>query len=210
MVSLDIDGTLGEYHLHFWRFACAWTGRDLPEPRWDDLSKVSFRKAIGMSDATYRQCKLAYRQGGSKRSMPVISGAAELTQALRRAGAEVWICTTRPYLRLDNIDPDTRHWARRNHITYHHMIYGEDKYRDLAAQVDNRRIVALLDDLPEQIDKALALGLDPILTHHPHNHWYVNKMRGIDLPRVTSLHVAREVILNRIKDWKESTVHYDN
>lgn len=167
VVALDIDGTLGDYHTHFLRFAEQWYGRAMPDPK-DNTDGVPLYKWMGTSKATYRQCKLAYRQGGLKRSMPVYPGASMLTHRLRAAGAEVWIATTRPYLRLDNIDPDTRHWLRRNRIQFDGVLFGEHKYRDLN-RILGERVLFVVDDLPSMVTQADALGLRAILRDQPYN-----------------------------------------
>lgn len=169
IVALDIDGTLGDYHRHFLRFASEWIGRPMPSPG-DINPGLPLSRFMGVSKSTYRQCKLAYRQGGLKRSMPVYDGASELSRVLRKMGAEVWICTTRPYLRLDNIDPDTRHWLRRSKIQYDAVIWGENKYRDLVRSVGVHRVVAVMDDLPELAQQASSLGIGNVyLRGQPYN-----------------------------------------
>lgn len=167
IVAIDIDGTLGDYHGHFTRFAEQWCGRAMPDPQLN-TDGVPLYRWLGMSKATYRQCKLAFRQGGLKRSMPVYDGAADAIRLIRRK-ANVWICTTRPYLRLDNIDPDTRHWLRRNHITFDGVLFGAHKYRDLARIVGRENVAAVVDDLPEMLDVAISLGMPAILRDQPYN-----------------------------------------
>lgn len=201
VVALDIDGTLGDYHLHFTRFAEQWTGRLMPPPN-DMLPDVPFYKHLRMSKVTYRQCKLAYRQGGMKRSMPVYPGAADMIRSFRKAGADVWICTTRPYLRLDNIDPDTRHWLRRNRIQWDGILFGTYKYRDLVQRVDSSDVVAVLDDLPEQCVAAQILGLPVYMHDQPYN-------KGADFDRVYGFgelglwrHVITSEISRRAKEWR--------
>lgn len=171
VVALDIDGTLGDYHGHFTRFAEAWTGKKMPDPK-DNTGGVPFHKHLGISKSTYRQCKLAYRQGGMKRSMPAYSGASQLTRHIRKKGAQVWICTTRPYLRLDNIDPDTRHWLRRNGIQYDNVLYGEHKYRDLRKSVGEGRVLFVVDDLPVMLEQAIGQGMFPMVRDQPYNRWW--------------------------------------
>jgi FMN phosphatase YigB (HAD superfamily) len=170
VVALDIDGTLGDYHGHFLRFAEQWYGRAMPNPS-EVTGGVPLYKWMRTSKDTYRQCKLAYRQGGLKRSMPAYEGASELTHAIRKDGAEVWIATTRPYLRLDNIDPDTRHWLRRNKIQFDGVLYGEHKYRDLK-RILGPRVLFVVDDLPEMIDQALSLGMRAMLRRQPYNEYF--------------------------------------
>lgn len=170
VVALDIDGTMGDYHAHFIKFAELWIGRKLPDPA-DINDGKPLHRHLGMSKQTYRQIKLAYRQGGMKRSMPVYDGAAFMTRHIKKLGGEVWICTTRPYLRLDTIDPDTRHWNRRNGIQFDGLLYGEHKYSDLVKIVGKDRVVAVLDDLPEVLDRARALGLPTYLRDQPYNRY---------------------------------------
>lgn len=171
VVALDLDGTLGNYHLHFLRFAEGWLGRPMPDPQLN-TDGVPLYSWMGVSKRTYRECKLAYRQGGMKRSMPCYEGAPELARYIRRRGAEVYICTTRPYLRLDNIDPDTRHWLRRNRIQYDGVIFGEHKYRQLRDLV-GPKVLMVMDDLPEMLAQAeTALpGATPVIRSQPYNRW---------------------------------------
>lgn len=174
VVALDIDGTLGDYHGHFTRFASEWTGRDLPKP--DEINPgLPLYKHLGMSKATYRECKLAYRRGGLKRSMPAYDGAADLVRYLRK-DAEVWITTTRPYLRYDGIDPDTRHWLRRNGIyKYDGLIFKDSKLRGLRDAVGAGRVIMVVDDLPEQMEEALRVfgpEIHRVIRDQPYNGQY--------------------------------------
>lgn len=206
VVALDIDGTLGDYHGHFLRFASAWYGRPMPDPS-DINPGLPLHKFMGTSKHTYRQCKLAYRQGGQKRSMPAYVGARELTVSLRNRGVEVWICTTRPYLRLDNIDPDTRHWLRRNRIQFDAVIWGEHKYRTLAKSVGAERVVAVLEDLPGLCAQASRLGLPTLLRDQPYNRLDTSTFvvdGKTPIRRVENLEEARICILAELEKWKEN------
>jgi len=204
VVALDIDGTLGDYHGHFTTFAALWIGRPLPHPSLmtDD---IPFYKHLGMSKATYRQIKLAYRQGGMARSMPIFQGAADLTRDLRHEGAEVWLCTTRPYMRHDSTDPDTRHWLRRNRIQWDHIIYGPNKYRELIKIVPPGNILAVLDDLPEMLEQARSLWLPAFVRDQPYN-------QKVDLPRVADF--MRDEwpgrMMRQILDWRRNGKRLDN
>lgn len=194
VIGLDVDGTIGKYHDHFCGFAAAWLGK---EPRYGYDGSVSLAKWLGISKARYRAVKLAYRQGGLKRSMPFYPHARELTVSLRRAGAEVVICTTRPYLHLSNIEPDTVESLRRNGVQYDGLIMGEHKYRQLAREYGKENIVMVLDDLPEQLDIALAIGLPAVMRANGHNQLEKHKYEHVDY-----LLQAKHVGLQRIRDWK--------
>jgi hypothetical protein len=197
VVALDIDGTLGAYHAHFTQFAEAWTGKKMPSAT-APTGGVPFHKHLGISKATYRRVKLAYRQGGLKRSMPVYSWAGELTRHIRRRGVQIWITTTRPYLSLDNIEPDTKHWlTKRARAQYDNCLFGEHKYRDLVKAVGKDRVVMVLDDLPEMVNQACDLGLRAYIRTQPYNVEYTR----LDLAgRVNDL---REAMWAFDREWEK-------
>lgn len=179
VIGLDIDGTAGDYHAHFTWFIGQWLGRPMPDPT-QYTGGVPFHTHLGVSRSTYRAAKLAYRQGGIKRWMPVYEGIGEFTRYVRSHGVQVWITTTRPYLNLSNIDPDTRHWlTRRAHIQYDGVLYGPHKYRDLVSAVGAQRVLAVYDDLPALIEQALSLDLFAVLRTQPYNmYWLIPSVSG--------------------------------
>jgi phosphoglycolate phosphatase-like HAD superfamily hydrolase len=204
IVAVDIDGTLGDYHGHFIEFAEQYVGRELRRA-WEYRGSYGFRAwfndSCGIGTEEYRAIKLAYRQGGMKRSMPIFDGARALCWAIQDAEAELWLTTTRPYLSLDNIVPDTVEWLRRHEIEYDGMLFDEDKYARLAERVDTERVVAVLDDLPEMIHaagKVLYWGHDaPILISGRYNSAARNVL-------MCDLDSASDVVLARIQDWKKN------
>jgi len=197
VIGLDIDGTLGRYHEHFIQFAVDWLGIWAPPMEYD--GSVSLATFLGISKARYRKVKLAYRQGGLKRSMPIYSGAKDISRVTRKAGAEVVICTTRPFLQLEAVDPDTKEWLKRNGIQYDNLIHGENKYRELAKRYPGR-VVGIVEDLPELIAQAETLGLRPIIRAQAYNRGYVSANEGTD--RFDSLGVIAEVLLERIRQYE--------
>lgn len=202
IVALDLDGTLGDYHRHFERFAQMWTGRDIV---WDAEINGPFYRQLGMSKAVYRQCKLAYRMGGMKRSIPMFEGAADLSRAVRGAGVAIAACTTRPYLAMSTIDLDTQHWLRRNAIKVDHILYGEHKYRDLVKSVGRSRVVCALDDDLSQLGVAERLGVVPIMRRNEAN---MNYQPNQNQAFVWDLQEATEMILGLIDMHKNRTGIY--
>lgn len=219
VVGVDIDGTLGRYHVHFLEFAAAWLGKD-PEAYWpgpkavrhirtldggalpfgdDDYDgSCPLNEFMGITKATYRRCKLAYRQGGLKRSMPVYPGARDMLMALRRK-AWVVLCTTRPYLHLSNIEPDTIEFLSRNRLPYDDLIMGEHKYRDLRRRYP--RVAAVVDDDPALLSQARSVSppIPALFMARAHNAngwnsepWWEGSCEG-----------ARITLLDHIKkgDW---------
>src|SRR5207237_8921310 len=100
--------------------------------------------------------------------------------------------------RLDNIDPDTRHWLKRNRIAFDHAIYSEHKYKELGQLVDRERVVAVLDDLGEMYDEAAEQFRDdvPILKRSRYN---------ADVDRryvVEDIGAAELLIRARVEQWR--------
>lgn len=208
VVALDIDGTLGNWHDDFLSFAWRWLyGREarLHEGWFLLRDGRSMARHMGITQQRYREVKLAYRQSGLKRDLQPFPGARTLVHNVRAAGAEVWVCTTRPYLRLDNIDPDTREWLDRNGMEVDGVIFGDGKYRDLVQLVGKDRVVGVLDDLPEMVQQAQQQGLPAMLIqrHHNQEEWHDEQCgEGVRCPSLPHLPAAQEWLLAEIKDWK--------
>lgn len=169
----------------------------MPPNPWDGRGEME--DYLKLTKAQYREAKLAYRQGGNKRWAPIYEDANKVVDAVHDNDAELWVATTRPWMRLDNIDPDTRYWLDAHDIRYDGLIYGEDKYFQLAERVEYERIVLVIDDLKVQLEAAHNLGLDAwqVSRYHNSNHtarWYP---RG-------HLYQAPELIRTKIELWKKS------
>jgi hypothetical protein len=202
VVALDIDGTMGMYHDHFLFYASGYLNQQIKDHYVGNQPfKEWFCANYRCSTDVWHDIKLAYRQGGMKRTMPVYADAQLLADSVRAAGAELWVTTTRPYIRHDNIDPDTREWLRRNHITYDYMIYDGHKYKKLAQLVGSERVCAVLDDLLDELDEAEALfGKDvPILRRTKYNRAFQRP----DTMQATNLPMASRFIQYKIKKWRE-------
>ena len=168
VVGLDVDGTLADYYEHMRWFAELYLQRPV-KLDWDFAPTAEFSEALQLDKKTYRDVKLAYRQGGMKRSIPVLDERGAMVKAIRAGGIQVWITTTRPWQRLDNIDPDTQFWLNRNLGRVDGVIYGEEKYMDLVDIVGSDRILGVVDDLPENVVSAMSLGLKAALAVGDHN-----------------------------------------
>jgi phosphoglycolate phosphatase-like HAD superfamily hydrolase len=214
VVALDVDGTMGDYHGHFLRFATHYLFDEETALKYQlSMSAIMYDGAFPFSEYVmeslkvsldkYREIKLAYRQGGMKRTMPILPGAQALCWSIKDRGAELWITTTRPYLSLDNIVPDTVEWLHRHSIEYDGMLFDEDKYAQLKERIDGRRVVAVLDDLPEMYDAA-----EQVFSSHPMSaHVPILCMgqfnRAVRRTVMCDLDAAADIILARIDWWKE-------
>lgn len=206
-IGIDIDGTLGDYHAHFLRCAEMFLQREMPDPKAIN-PLLPLHRHMGVPKSKYREIKMAYRQGRWKRSMPVYPYAREMTVDIRKAGARVAICTTRPFNQLGEVDADTRWWLRHHGIQHDFVIWGAHKYRDFIREVGYGKIVAVVDDELEQAERCHKLALPFYLRNQPYNQtgnhtkWEF-QTSGWSWLRVDSLEDATQRILKDIDYWKE-------
>lgn len=175
VVVSDIDGVLADYHE---TFACfAWKYWDMrSRPSWDGTGE--FEDHLGLTTHQYREAKLAFRQGGNKRwSLPLMNPEQRSDLRQITEHAELWIATTRPWNRLDNIDPDTQWWMARQGIEFSGMLYGDDKYQQVVDRVGVDRVVLVMEDLREQCEIADDLGLRVVQISRQHNEHDQYKVR---------------------------------
>lgn len=173
VVGVDIDGTIADYHMSFQLFVLRYFNSSPKRARMRDWDgEGEFEDFLGITKQQYREAKLAYRQGGNKRWSPIFEGAAKFVAAVRSLGVDVWLNTQRPWLRLDNIDPDTRFWLETHGIQYEGLLYDEDKYGLLVERVDPERIIGVVDDLKELLLRANELELPTFQIARHHNEHY--------------------------------------
>ena len=200
VVLVDIDGTLAEYHTTLFQFCVKywdiWTPYENPVCDWD--GEGDFEDYLGLTRSQYREAKLAFRQGGHKRFMPIYYEVAGFLEAMYDYGIGLWFTTTRPWQRLDNVDPDTREWLRRHGIVGEGLLYDEFKYRKIMDVVDGDRIIGVIDDLPEMIDHATEEGLQAFQVARRHNSG-PTQMRH---PRGSLANAANWVRQNQL-EWEQ-------
>ena len=88
---------------------------------------------------------------------------------------------------------------RHNGIPFDGLIYGDDKYRQLATAIQPARVHMILDDLPEQAELASDwfASHTPYVLSRPHNEYYRRrKLHGYE--------EALEVLQIRSKTWQVS------
>jgi len=203
VVAIDIDGTLADYHGSFVKFAVGWLGSKYNEPKGSLAYDGSepywewFTRTMNVDRTTFRAIKLAYRQGGQKRMMPIYRESKETIDAVRDMGAEIWLTTTRPWERFDRVDPDTRHWLAEHGIKFDGLIYDDAKMAALADRVDPESVVAVVDDLIEVLEDAHDHfdNAVTILRRTLHN-------RGVDWPRTGYMGDIKNMIEDSIDKWR--------
>lgn len=96
---------------------------------------------------------------------------------------------------MEGIDEDTRHWAKRNKIAHDWIIWGENKYRDLARFGD--RVVAVLEDEPTMHRQAVSVGLH---TYAPIRSYNMVGQEKVHF--VPDLNAAKNCLLGELDVWE--------
>jgi hypothetical protein len=128
--------------------------------------------------------------------MPIFDDAHKCVWSIKNAGAEVWLTTTRPYLSLDGVLPDTVAWLEYNDIPYDGLLFDEEKYVTLGQRVDPSRVVAILDDQDDMIESAeYEFGKDTALM--------VAGEFNLGVPRIKfPLNEASQIALSYARNWR--------
>jgi len=202
IAAFDIDGTLGDYHRHFVAFAEQYLQESLPPIiKWE--SNQEFSDYLGIEKDEYRRIKLAYRQGGLKRSMPIYWGMIERAKQAQKDGCELWLTTTRPWMSHNNLHPDTHFWLQQARLTFDSLLYDEDKYQVLAKAVDPERVILIVDDLPEQWEAAANIfgNVVPVIAATTYNRWF---HPGAVIPLAVNGAMLTPIISMRVADWHKA------
>lgn len=196
VVAMDIDGTAGKWHEHFIEFLEKYLGIS-NEWWWEYNGQGELSDWLELDKRTYQEAKLAFRTGGYKRWMEAREGLRTFVDACTSNEVDLWITTTRPWLRLDNIDPDTREWLRRNEIPFKGLLYDENKYEELCKRIDPERVILVLEDLADQCTAAKRSDLPVVMMGSQWNryHWRGNIV-------ATDFGIATNILNNRAREWR--------
>lgn len=202
-VVFDVDGTLGNWHSQFLAFMSLWLDEEVSYG-YDGRRELS--DYLGLRKEVYREAKLAFRSGGYKRWMPTFEEDKEhpLEPILEACwGLDIWIATTRPWRRLDNVDRDLEFWLDRNGIHPKGIVYGEDKYAQLARIIDPASVLVAFDDDIEQIREGIEEGFEMCFRF---SKWNTGMSWGRTVvPHAASDYLGMAQVIETEKRWKNES-----
>jgi hypothetical protein len=167
VVGLDIDGVLADYAGGLLRFLQGRLGRPLAAER---LRLSAVAESLGVPPATYRALKQEFRESGLEgRDADPLPGAVEFVRRLKARGYHVCLLTSRPGHRVRRLVPDTLEWLERHGVPYDACLFDRGKRERLAELVYRDRVVAFLEDSPEQAVRIADLGIPVWLRRAPYN-----------------------------------------
>jgi hypothetical protein len=197
VVALDIDGTAGNWHAQFLMFLEKYLGVS-EEIWWEYNGSGELSEWLRLDKRTYQEAKLAFRSGGFKRWMEAREGLDRFVKMVEGLECDLWVTTTRPWMRLDNMDPDTREWLRRNEVPYKGLLYDENKYDRLCEAIDKERVVLVLEDQLDQCNAAKRAGLPVVMMG---SNWNRYNWRGHIIAQ--DFERAGWILSKRVTEWRE-------
>lgn len=117
--GIDIDGVLADYPKCWVDFVNA----ELAES-FENLDVIK----DSLSYNVYRALKDKYRSSGYKRYLPVVDGASEFTQELKKKDYEIVVLTKRPFARYPSLQKMTIDWLKNNDIAFDSIIDSRQKH----------------------------------------------------------------------------------
>jgi len=179
IVALDLDGVLVQYPY-------AWV---------DFINRRTINKFDSLNQAKnkipyteYKKLKREYRTSGIKACLPLIEGATELTQHLRKNGYIIIILTARPIYEIKEVFRDTLLWLKKNNIAYDLLFAGgHDKQNKIAKYFPE--IEFIIEDNAKIANKIAKTGKKVYLLDNIYNQQKI-------VPGVIRIKKLNEVIKN--------------
>ena len=152
---IDIDGVIADYP----RFFYAWSIKNF-YPNHSIKEFVEQYKSMDL--LTREELKKKYRQSGVKADMPLLPGAKELLDCIRRkSNLKIILMTARPYAEMYRIYPDTLAWLTKNELPYDGIVWSRDKGIDTLKNFKN--VDWAVDDNPENVRRLREAGITTIM-----------------------------------------------
>lgn len=166
IVGVDIDGVLADYPRSFVEFINEELGTDYDA---DKVRNYNIYEELGINTEMGVYLKDKYRQSGQKRYIPVIEGAKEMLQGLRKQGYKIVILTARPYKKYNRIFSDTIEWLKNNDLVYDAIIFDEEKEERLLKEFGTNRVEFFIEDVAKNANAISNLGAKCFLVDRPYN-----------------------------------------
>lgn len=159
---IDLDGVVAEYPGGFYKWCIKnFFGRH---------SLHEFDQLYKKMDLLAREdLKKRYRQSGEKAFLPLVPGARELLDCVRRkSNLKIILMTNRPYSEYYRIYPDTLAWLKRHEIPYDALLWSRDKGVDALKQFKN--VCWAVDDSEENVKRFRQAKITPIHVDNSYEH----------------------------------------
>jgi dimeric dUTPase (all-alpha-NTP-PPase superfamily) len=147
--AIDLDDTLADSSKYFIEVYHRENCTSTPYKNKADLKNR-------LDTLSYEEFKSWFRESGEKVNIPVISGAKELCDYLKKKGYKIVIISARPYEKHRRIFSDTLQWLNDNEIQYDAVYFDKDKHIKILKQLPNLSFI--IEDNPEYSEQIASQG----------------------------------------------------
>lgn len=176
---VDIDGVLCDYAGGLTRFVKAKTGVEIPPHDGQNDFYSHIAKYVGTEKAY--ELKHQFRETGEKLRLDPIPGAARMLRTMRMYRGYVLLLSARPYRKYKRIMADTLRWLSANGMTYHSIIWDEDKASRVVKEYPFASFI--IEDDPNNARALAGKGFKVFLRNTSYNQHA--KFDGLDVIRFT-------------------------
>lgn len=166
IVGVDIDGVLAAYPDSYIKFVNQELGTNFNPA---NTSDYDIGRALGLPKEIQEELKDKYRQTGQKRFIPVLPGAKEFLERLRKEGYTIVLLSARPYKQYRRIFADTQEWLNNNGLVHDAILWDEDKCKRLLREFGRDRVEFFVEDHLENANQIAELGVPVYLFNRPYN-----------------------------------------
>lgn len=167
---VDLDGVLTDYPRCFYEWAIDTT--------YKDHSLTEFIRLYKSMNLLQRDgLKTKYRQSGVKANLPLVPGAKELLNLIRKNSLlKIILITNRPYAEFYRLYPDTLAFLAKHELPFDGIIWSRDKGIDALKNFKN--ICWAVDDSIENVNRFREAN---ITTIHIRNEFESSSTRALYL-----------------------------
>jgi len=125
-----------------------------------------------MNDRTMKlleSLKEDFYRGGGFKDLPVINGAKEGMQELRRLGYKIVIITARPYWQYKRLYADTLAWLQQYDIAYDLILFNKDKAEAIYEHIFPARPAFFIEDREKHAVEVANIGVPVLLLDWEYN-----------------------------------------
>ena len=160
IAGIDIDGVLADYPASFFQFVES-IGREVPKD-------IVHTADLTLDPKEYAYLKHLYREGGYKRSIPVVKGAKRFLDIIKKRGYAIVLLTSRPYKQYKRMFADTMEWLDKNKLYYDAIIFDEEKNIRLYREFGDR-VKFFVEDELGKANEVAEIGIKTFLINRAYN-----------------------------------------
>jgi uncharacterized HAD superfamily protein len=179
-ISLDIDGTISEYPLHWLAFLNTRLESNF-------ISTDEAKRVLGLKE--YKKNKDLYRKSEEKYSIPIKSEFISLANTIYRFGGKVFINSQRPFSKYPSMLKSTSDWLKKSNFPFesiHEKTVSNLKHQEIKYHFD--------DEMVECLRLSKILSIEKLFLINQINNQICFQSRIVEINPKISIHQIIEFI----------------